>query len=64
MSINIITAEFERACDFAGVKATRRQVSKWRNRYGSLWNKVGGDLYGYITAEIKRREDAEKAAKS
>lgn len=59
--INIITTEFREACDFADVKATRRQVSKYRNKYGSLWNKVGGDLYAYVTAEKRRREASEKA---
>lgn len=30
-------AQFQRACDAAGVKATARQASKWRRGAGKAW---------------------------
>jgi hypothetical protein len=30
-------AEFQVACENAGVKPTRRQASKWRRKFGKAW---------------------------
>jgi len=31
--------EFEKACEEAGIKPTKRQASKWRNEKGLAWKK-------------------------
>lgn len=30
---------FQLSCELADVKATRRQASRWRRRFGAAWNK-------------------------
>ncbi len=54
----VMTGMFQEACDFAGVQATRRQVSKFRNGYGALAaavRKAGcTTLHRYI--EVKKAE--------
>lgn len=59
----VITREFAEACEFAGIKATRRQVSKHRNGYGALWNVAGAEIGAYVTRKRREKAEAEEAAR-